>query len=91
MTEKEQTLIAGCLRSEKAAWDAFVLQYSNLVYHTIKKTLVRHHAEPTADLVEDLYQEFFLSLLRNDSKKLGQFRGAHVVAWRVGFGFLRRD
>ena len=26
MSEKEQTLIAGCLRSEKAAWDSFVLQ-----------------------------------------------------------------
>ena len=84
MTEKEETLIAGCLRSEKAAWDSFVLQYSNLVYHTIKKTLNLHHAERRADLVEDLYQEFFLSLLRNDYKKLRQFRGAHgcsLASW----------
>ena len=68
MTESERTLIAGCLRSEKAAWDSFILQYSNLVYHTIKKILILHHAEPRADLVEDLYQEFFVSLLRNESK-----------------------
>jgi RNA polymerase sigma factor (sigma-70 family) len=98
MTEKEKTLIAGCLRSEKAAWDAFVLQYSDLVYHTVKRTLIHHHAQTRADLVEDLYQEFFLSLLRNDYKKLRQFRGAHdcslaswlrLLAARLTIDFLR--
>jgi RNA polymerase sigma factor (sigma-70 family) len=100
MTEKEKTLIAGCLRSEKAAWDSFILQYSNLVYHTIKKILILHHAEPRADLVEDLYQEFFVSLLRNESKKLRQFRGVHgcsLASWlrvltaRLTIDFLRKQ
>jgi RNA polymerase sigma factor (sigma-70 family) len=100
MTEKETTLIAGCLRSEKAAWDSFVLQYSSLVYHTIKTTLIRHHAEPRADIVEDLYQEFFLSLLRNECRKLRQFRGAHgcslaswvrILAARSTIDFLRKQ
>jgi RNA polymerase sigma-70 factor, ECF subfamily len=100
MTEKEKILIAGCLRNEKAAWDSLVLQYSNLVYHTIKKTLNLHHAETRADLVEDLYQEFFLSLLRDDYKKLRQFRGAHdcsLASWlrlltaRLTIDFLRKQ
>jgi RNA polymerase sigma factor (sigma-70 family) len=100
MTEKEKTLIAGCLRNEKAAWDSFVLQYSNLVYHTIKKTLIHHHVETRADLVEDLYQEFFISLLRNDYKKLRQFKGAHscsLASWlrlltvRLTIDFLRKQ
>jgi RNA polymerase sigma factor (sigma-70 family) len=100
MTEKEKTLIAGCLRNEKAAWDSFVLQYSNLVYHTIKKTLIRHHAEPHADVVEDLYQELFVSLLRNEYKKLRQFRGAlgcSLASWlrlltaRLTIDFLRQQ
>jgi RNA polymerase sigma factor (sigma-70 family) len=100
MTEKEKTLIAGCLRSEKAAWDSFVLQYSNLVYHTIKKTLNLHHVETRADLVEDLYQEFFVSLLRNECKKLRQFKGAHgcslaswlrLLAARLTIDFLRKE
>ena len=100
MTEKEKTLIAGCLRSEKAAWDSFVLQYSNLVYHTIKKTLNLHHVETRADLVEDLYQEFFLSLLRNECKKLRQFKGAHgcsLASWlrlltaQLTIDFLRKQ
>ena len=100
MTEKEQTLIAGCLRRDKAAWDSFVAQYSNLVYHTIKKTLNLHHVETRADIVEDLYQEFFLSLLRNEYKKLRQFRGAHgcslpnwlrILAARLTIDFLRKQ
>jgi RNA polymerase sigma factor (sigma-70 family) len=100
MTEKENALIAGCLRSDKAAWDSFVLQYSNLVYHTIKKTLSLHHVDPRADLVEDLYQEFFLSLLRNNYKKLRQFKGAHgcsltswvrILAARSTIDFLRKQ
>jgi len=100
MTEKEQTLIAGCLRRDKAAWDSFVAQYSNLIYHTIKKTLNLHHVETRADLVEDLYQEFFLSLLRNEYKKLRQFRGAHgcslpnwlrILAARLTIDFLRKQ
>jgi RNA polymerase sigma factor (sigma-70 family) len=100
MTDKEKTLIAGCLRSDKVAWDAFVLQYSDLVYHTIKKTLSLHHVETRADLVEDLYQEFFVSLLRNDYKKLRQFRGAHdcsLASWlrllvaRLTIDFLRKQ
>jgi len=100
MLEKEKTLIAGCLRSDKAAWDSFVRQYSNLVYYTIKKTLVRHHSDPHADLVEELYQEFFVSLLRNECKKLRQFRGAHgcslaswlrIVTTRLTIDFIRKQ
>src|SRR5262245_16371281 len=100
MTENEKTLIAGCVRGEKAAWDSFVLHYSNLVYHTIKKMLSLHHAELHGDLVEDLYQEFFVSLLRNESKKLRQFRGTHgcslaswlrILAARLTIDFLRKQ
>jgi RNA polymerase sigma factor (sigma-70 family) len=99
MTEKEKTLIAGCLRSEKSAWDAFVLQYSVLVYHTIKKTFSLYHTEARADQIEDLYQEFFISILRDDFKKLRQFKGdrgcslaswLRIVATRLTIDFLRR-
>jgi len=75
MTEQERTLIAGCAKGEKAAWDAFVRQYSNLIYHTIKKTFSLHHTEPTSDSVDDLFQEVFLSLVKDDFTQLRRFRG----------------
>ena len=100
MTEPEKTLIAGCVSGDKAAWDAFVRQYSNLVYHTIHKTLALHHGEARDETVEDLYQEFFLSIIHNGCRKLGQFRGdggctlaswLRVVAARLTIGSLRQQ
>ena len=100
MTEKEKLLLIGCLKGDKPAWDAFVLQYSNLVYHTIKKTFSLYHSEPRADVIEDLYQEFFLSVLRDDFGKLRQFRGdsgcslaswLRLVAARLTIDFLRKQ
>lgn len=100
MTENEKTLLTGCLKGEKAQWDAFVLQYSSLVYHTIKKTLTLYHTEPRGDLVEDLFQEFFLSVLRDNFSKLRQFRGdkgcslaswLRLVAARLTIDFLRKQ
>jgi RNA polymerase sigma factor (sigma-70 family) len=99
MTDKEQALIQGCLRSEKASWDSFVLQYSNLVYYAIKKTLLRHHTDSRADTVEELYQEFFVSLLRDECKKLRQFKGLRdcslaswlrIVTTRLTIDFIRK-
>jgi RNA polymerase sigma-70 factor, ECF subfamily len=75
MIEKEKDIIAGCVKGEKAAWDAFVRQYSNLIYHTIKKTFSLHHAEPRQDVVDDLFQEIFLSLVKDDFAQLRRFRG----------------
>lgn len=98
MTEKEKNLISGCLREEKSAWDAFVLQYSDLVYHTIKRTFNLYHTEARQDSVEDLFQEFFLSLIQENFKKLHQFRGdrgcslaswLRVVASRRTIDYLR--
>ena len=100
MTEPEKTLIAGCVSGDKTAWDAFVRQYSNIVYHTIYKTLTLHHGEARDETVEDLYQEFFLSIIQNGCRKLGQFRGdggctlaswLRVVAARLTIDSLRQQ
>lgn len=100
MTEQERTLIAGCVKGEKAAWGAFVQLYSNLVYHTIRKTLTLHHTDRRDDVVEELYQEFFIAILQNNCRKLSQFRGdggctlasfLRVVASRLTIDHLRKQ
>jgi RNA polymerase sigma factor (sigma-70 family) len=99
MTEQERTLIAGCVKGEKAAWDALVQQYSKLVSHTIRKTLALHHTDRRDDVVEDLHQEFFIVILQNKCRKLNQFRGdggctlasfLRVVAARLTIDHLRK-
>ncbi len=98
MTEKEKALLAGCLKGDKAAWDALVLQYSKLAYSTIRKTLTLHHAFAQDDIVEDLHQDFFLRLCENDFRKLRQFKGERgcslaswlrIIAVRLTVDYLR--
>jgi len=98
--EQYRTLIAGCVNGDKAAWDEFVRQYSKLVYHTIYRTLARHHTSDVQSVAEDLFQEFFVSCLRDDCKKLRQFRGdrgcslaswLRVIASRLAIDFLRQQ
>jgi len=84
MTSQAKSLVGACLKGKKSAWNGFVMQYSCLVYYTIKKTLSLHHVEPSTDIVEDLFQSFFLSLMRDDFRKLRQFRGrrdASLTCW----------
>src|SRR3954463_13922803 len=75
MTEQERLLISGCGCGDKASWDAFVEQYSSLVYHTIRKTLSFYRADLRGDQIDDFFQEFFITILKDDFKKLRQFRG----------------
>lgn len=75
VTEKEKTILAGCIRGDKASWDAFVLQYSALVYHTIKRTVSVHHAKTPHDFADDLFQEIFASLIQDEFLQLRRFRG----------------
>jgi len=99
MTYQVKKLLGTCLKGEKPAWDSFVLQYSGLVYHSIKKTLSLYHVESCPDIVDDLFQDFFVSLVRDDFLKLRQFRGdrgtnlatwLRVIACRQTIDFLRK-
>ncbi len=99
MTEQERTLIAGCVKGDKVAWDAFVRQYSKLVYHTIRQTLTLHHTDRREDVVDELHQEFFIAILQNKCRKLSQFRGdggctlasfLRVVVVRLTIDLLRK-
>jgi RNA polymerase sigma-70 factor (ECF subfamily) len=75
MTPQEQSLIADCVRGDKAAWDSFVERYSKLVYHTIKTTASFRQAETPPGFADDLFQDVFLSLVQDDFAQLRRFRG----------------
>jgi DNA-directed RNA polymerase specialized sigma24 family protein len=84
MTEQEKTLIAGCLKGEETAWNDFVRQYSGLIYHRIKTTLSSHYHGPSQHLIDDIFQDTFLSLVKDDFAQLRRFRGDHnctLASW----------
>jgi hypothetical protein len=59
MTEAEKNLVAGCLKGHKTSWDAFVVQYSALVYHAVRKTLALHSANPSTKSSKTSTRNFF--------------------------------
>jgi hypothetical protein len=84
MTEKEKTLLAGCVKGDKAVWDALVLQYSKLAYSKIRKTFALHHALPQDNIVEDLYRTSFYPFVKMIFVNSANLRANEVVAWQVG-------
>ncbi|MBU0549677.1 MAG: sigma-70 family RNA polymerase sigma factor [Candidatus Omnitrophica bacterium] len=80
----EREFIQKCLRKDKAAWDEFVEKYSRLIYNYIYSILKVKGIYPSPEVVEDLFQDFFLSLIKDDFRKLRCFKGknnATLASW----------
>ena len=75
MTDDAKQLLLRCFEGDKASWDRFVQDYAGLIYHTIKKTLALHRGSTPADSAEDIFQDTFLSLVKDDFAQLRRFRG----------------
>ena len=96
----EKDLLNACIRGNKKAWDAFVERYTNLIYHTIHKTLKTYHSDFLYQDLEDIHNSVFLSLMENDYKKLKQFEGINgctvsswlmVVTTNFTLNFIKRQ
>ena len=82
--EKEKNIVARCLTGEKQAWDEFVEKYSKLVYNSIYRTLGLTGYKIEPDLIDDLYQDFFVSILNGDYYKLKIFKwknNCSIATW----------
>ncbi len=80
----EQEFIQRCLRQDKATWDEFVNRYSRLIYNYIHSIFRIKGISPSSDTVYDLFQEIFLSLIKDNFHKLRQFKGknnASLASW----------
>jgi len=80
----EQEFIQRCLRQEKSAWDEFVDKYSRLIYNYIYSIFKIKAVTPSPDTVNDLFQEIFLGLIKDNFQKLRQFKGrnnASLASW----------
>jgi RNA polymerase sigma-70 factor (ECF subfamily) len=88
MAKKENGLIAGgaaplsgmglfraCYRRDLGAWEQFLAQYGKLIYYGIHRTLALRHYKAQPEEVEDLFNDVLVHLIKDDCKKLAQFRG----------------
>jgi RNA polymerase sigma-70 factor (ECF subfamily) len=83
MSPNERTaaeLIAVCLETgSESAWRELVRQFQPLVA-SVALRIVRQHGEVSNAIVDDLVQETFLRLCRDDSRALRQFEHRHEAA-----------
>jgi RNA polymerase sigma-70 factor (ECF subfamily) len=82
LSEKE--LLNTCVQGSKEAWDAFVEKYTNLIYHTINKTLKTYYADHLYQDSSDIHNNVFLSLMENNYRKLRLYEGRNgctVSSW----------
>jgi RNA polymerase sigma factor (sigma-70 family) len=80
----EEELLKGCISGSKEKWNLFVKKYSNLILHTIYKTL-RVYGQPSdPDEVDDLFQEVFIAFYADNFKKLRIYdpaKGRTLASW----------
>lgn len=96
----DKNLLISCFRGEKAAWDAFVNRFSKLIYHSIYKAFRGMNLPCDFQVTDDIYQEVFLSLFKDDYRKLKQFKGKNncsltswlrMIATRTVIDFARKQ
>ena len=81
---RERRLLAACIAGDQAASNAFVRQYSDLVYRTVQYTLLNRNVRFTSMDLEDLHNTVFINLFDKRCRKLRQFKGKNgcsVVTW----------
>ena len=69
--EKEQQILDECLFEDKK--DGLVIEYGNLIYFTIRRTLLFYNLHFTEEDIEDFHIEVFIRLFEDNCRKLRQF------------------
>ena len=77
--------VQSCVKGDKQSWDTFVAKYSRLIYNYIHSVLkLKGTQQLTQDDIHDLFQGIFLSLVKDDFKKLRSFQGKNgcsLASW----------
>lgn len=78
-------LVHKCSQRDKTAWDAFIKKYSSLIYSYINSILEQKKTKLfTQENINDVFQEIFVSLTKDDFRKLKTFtakNGCSLASW----------
>ncbi len=74
-----------CVNGDSQSWDEFLKDYSRLIYKYIRSVLSsKSDFSLIQDHLDDLFQEFFASLIQDDYRKLRSFKGKNncsLASW----------
>ena len=84
--QSNEQLLRSCAHSANAeAWEEFVRRFQPLIAGVVMRVAERY-GQTGSGVVDELVQETFMKLCRNDSKALKEFKAEHDGAV---FGFLK--
>jgi RNA polymerase sigma-70 factor, ECF subfamily len=79
-------IVEACLETgDEAAWEAFVRRFQPLIASSVSR-VVRRYGVPSPALIDDLVQETYLRLCRDNCRTLRDFEARHDEAI---FGYLK--
>ena len=76
--------VQGCLKGNKQSWSEFILIYSRLIYNYIYSVLSVKGRSISTEQVEDIYQELFHVLIKDNYRKLSTYQGKNgcsLASW----------
>lgn len=76
--------VQACVKGDKQSWNEFLSRYSRLIYNYIYSVLAVKGRRLTAEQVEDVFQEIFYSLIKDNYKKLATYQGRNgcsLASW----------
>ena len=80
LTEIDRNLLNRCLGRETGAWKDFVDRFIGLFIHVINHTAHARSVKITADDIDDLCADVFVTVLADDMAVLRRFRGKSSLA-----------
>lgn len=80
LTEIDRTLLSRCLSQAPGSWKDFVDRFMGLFVHVIHHTAHSRSVKVSADDVDDLCAEIFITLVADDFAVLKRFRGESSLA-----------
>jgi len=76
--------VQGCLQGNKQSWSEFILRYSRLIYNYIYSVLSVKGRSISTEQVEDIFQEIFQALIKDNYRKLSTYQGKNgcsLASW----------
>ena len=84
LTMDDLEFVQRCVKGDKQAWDEFLRKYSRLIYNYIHNVLNAKGYPFAQSHINDIFQEIFCSLIKDDFKKLRSFKarnGCSLASW----------
>jgi RNA polymerase sigma factor (sigma-70 family) len=76
--------VQACVKGDKQSWNEFLSRYSRLIYNYIYSVLAVKGLSLSTEQVEDIFQEIFYSLIKDNYKKLATYQGKNgcsLASW----------